>query len=125
MHELAVTQSLLNLVLERATEAHAARVTGIYVEIGELSSYVDDSVSFYWDTISSGTIAESAQLHFERIPIELECTRCATRFSPDGKSFDCPHCGSHEVGVVQGDAFRTVALDIEKSTPEHVVEDLK
>ena len=125
MHELPVTQSLLDLVVQRAAEVGAARVTDIYVEIGELSSYVDDSVSFYWDIISQGSVAEGARLHFERIAMELECARCATRFAPDGKSFDCPRCGSHEVGVTRGDVFQMVALDIEKSTPEHVVEEMK
>lgn len=114
MHELPVTQALLELVLERGAGANAARVTDIYVEIGQLSSYVDDSVQFYWDIISRGTMAERARLHFRRIPLELRCTICGEQFHPSGESFACPHCGSDAVMVAAGEAFCMVGLDVEK-----------
>jgi len=38
-------------------KANASKVTGINLVIGQLSSIVDDSIQFYWDTISEGTIA--------------------------------------------------------------------
>ncbi|HEX2994458.1 MAG TPA: hydrogenase maturation nickel metallochaperone HypA, partial [Anaerolineales bacterium] len=73
MHELAVTQSILDLALKHADQAAAKRVTDIHIVMGELSSNVDDSIQFYWEIIAKGTLAEGAQLHFQRVPAEFEC----------------------------------------------------
>ncbi len=119
MHELAVTQSLLKLAVEHAEAAKAKQVTDIYIEIGQLSSYVDESIQFYWELIAKGTIAEKAILHFHRVPMELECRECRTCFNPDGVSFECPKCKSDRVVVISGDVFQMTGLDIEKSKPKN------
>lgn len=121
MHELSVTQALLDLALEHAKKAKAARVDGIYVEVGRLSSYVDDSIQFYWDILSQGTMAEGAQLHFKRIPFEMQCNECDVTFYPDPDTFDCPHCGSREVHVAAGEELRMTAIDIEREGETEVI----
>ena len=118
MHELSVTQSLLKLAVEHAEAAKATRVTDIYIEIGQLSSYVDESVQFYWELIGKGTVAQGAKLHIHRVPMELECRDCGTCFRPKGASFECPKCKSDRVEVVSGDVFQLVGLDIEKAKPK-------
>lgn len=55
MHEMAVTEGLLTLAEEHAGKAQAARVTDVYMVIGQLSSFVDDSIQFYWEIMSEGT----------------------------------------------------------------------
>ena len=49
MHELAVTESILKTSLEYAEKEQAKKVTDVFLVIGKLSSYVDDSIQFYWD----------------------------------------------------------------------------
>lgn len=113
MHELPVTESILELVERHAREANAARVTDLYLVIGNLSSLVDDSIQFYWDIISEGTVAQGAQLHFERIPGELFCLDCGSRYAMADTTFACPSCGGTHVKVVAGDEFRLDAIDVE------------
>ncbi|MEX2143269.1 MAG: hydrogenase maturation nickel metallochaperone HypA [Anaerolineales bacterium] len=122
MHELSVTQALLDLVVQRAATAQAARVTDIYIEIGDLASYVDESIQFYWDIISAGTAAKGARLHFERIPLTMHCTACEKSFQPDGKTFNCPGCGSEKVRVMSGEEFRLVGLDVERAAQPSALE---
>src|SRR3990172_9494188 len=102
MHERAVTESLLEIALRHAGQAGATRITGLYLVIGHLSSFIDDSVQFYWDILSEGTIAERATLHFRRIPVEMACLDCQSRYSPTDKDFACPHCSSSRVKVIAG-----------------------
>lgn len=113
MHELSVTQSLLEIALNRAGQAQARRVTDLHLVVGALSPFVDSSVQFYWDIVSEGTAAQGARLHFERMPLQLICSECQQRFAPDGESFDCPQCGSSAVRVTGGDQFYLHSIEIE------------
>lgn len=113
MHELPVSQSLLEIALRHAEGAHAVRVTQLNLVIGELSSIVDESIQFYWDIISRGTIAEGAVLSFERTPGLLRCTACGHTFSLNGYDFSCPECRGTQVVTVGGDDFRLDSIEIE------------
>lgn len=113
MHELAVTENLLEIAVRHGEAAQARRVTDLYLRIGQLSSFVDDSVQFYWDIISKGTICEGAILHFERIPAQLQCLDCATTYNLEGEIQPCPQCGSLRVKVLRGDELKldSIAVD--------------
>ena len=113
MHELSITESILEIAQRHAAQANATRITNLYLVIGEFSSIVDDSIQFYWDIIAKDTIAKGAQLHFRRIPAELECTDCGTKFHPDGEDLACPSCGSAAVRITAGEEFYLEAIDVE------------
>lgn len=113
MHELSVTESILEIVLRHAKQASAMRVTQIDLVIGGLSSIVDDSVQFYFDLISQDTIAEGAQLVFHRTPGELRCWDCETTFMLNGRDFTCPECGSVRVQVIGGREFGVESIEVE------------
>jgi hydrogenase nickel incorporation protein HypA/HybF len=113
MHELAVTQSILEISLRYAQKAEAKQIININLVIGKFSSIVDDSVQFYWDTISMGTIAERAILHFERFPGEMTCLDCGHSFEPTDETFTCPQCLSPRVKITRGEEFRVDSIDVE------------
>lgn len=113
MHELSVTENLLDLALRHAAAKGAAHITDLHLVIGQLSSIVDDSVQFYWDIVSEGTLAEGARLHFERIPAEMHCQDCQQRFALNQDDFGCPACGSLRIKVSKGDEFYLESIEIE------------
>lgn len=114
MHELAVTESVLDIASKHAEEAHAKKVTDLYLVIGRLSSIVDDCVQFYWDIISKDTICEGSQLHFKRIPARLVCTECDHQYLLENDLMPCPNCGSARVRVLSGDEFNLDSIEIER-----------
>ena len=113
MHELPVTQSILEIALRHAKGAGASRITALNLTIGQLSSIVDDSVQFYWDIVAKDTIAEGARLIFNRLPIELLCLDCNRQYSPQNEDFACPDCNSTQVKVVSGKDFYLESIEIE------------
>ncbi len=113
MHELSVTQHMLEIVVRHAEQAQAARITDIHLVIGQLSSFIDESIQFYWDTLSSGTLAEGAQLHFERVPAQVECTECGQRSTLTESAQGCLACGSLNVRVVAGEEFYVRAIQVQ------------
>jgi hydrogenase nickel incorporation protein HypA/HybF len=114
MHELAVTEGVLEIALRHAEAAHATRILEIHLVVGRLSSIVDDSVQFYWNIIAAGTIAEGARLTFTRTPATLRCTACGAAFTlADQQEFRCPTCGSRDIYVTGGDDLRLDHLEVE------------
>lgn len=112
MHELPITQSILDISLRHAHDANAQRITDIHVVIGQLSSFVDDAIQMYWDIISDGTIAVGATLHFRRIPAEIRCEQCQQTYSIRERDFICPHCGSCRGEVICGDELYVESIDV-------------
>lgn len=113
MHELSVTQSILKIALEHAEKADAKRVTDLHIVLGELSTMVDDSIQFYWDTIARDTIAAGATLHFRRVPAELQCMSCFKKYRPTEEELVCPHCGGVGAKIIAGEELFVEAIDIE------------
>lgn len=114
MHELPITESILEIALRHARQNNAARITGINLVIGRLSSFVDESIQFYWDIVSDGTIAKGARLHFRRIPVRMLCHACLLEFSPTAGSLACPDCGSTRVKIITGEEFYVESIEIDQ-----------
>ena len=113
MHELAVTQSLLEITLRHAQNANARQVDNLYLVIGQLSSIIDDFVQFYWDIVAKDTIAEGSRLNFRRIDTQMECHDCQQIYTPGDHQFDCPNCGSSQVRILAGEEFYLEAIDVQ------------
>ena len=113
MHELAVTENILQIAVQHAAQDNAMRVTTLHLVIGQLSSIVDDSVQFYWDMISAGTMCEGAQLRFERRPALLKCRDCDQAYALNGELTDCPNCHSARVEVVAGEELYLDSIEVE------------
>jgi hydrogenase nickel incorporation protein HypA/HybF len=114
MHELAVTENILDIALKHAKQAGAIKVTDIHLVIGNLSSIIDDSVSFYWDILTEDTICSESKLHFKRIPAKLECLECGEAYSIDSGLSPCLKCGSAKVKVISGEEFWLDSIEVER-----------
>lgn len=114
MHELPVTQGILDVAIEAANDNGATRITDIYLVIGDLTSIVDDSVQFYFDFLSKDTVAEGAQLHFQREHAIALCQDCGeqTEVIPPLLP-ECPACGSSRIKVSGGREFYVDSIEID------------
>jgi len=114
MHELAVTENILEIASRHANQAGAKKVTSIQIVIGSLSSIVDDSVQFYWEIISKESICEGSILSFNRIPAQIQCDDCNHTFEIKGDLLGCQNCGSSRIKVISGDEFYLESIEVEK-----------
>ena len=113
MHELSITQNILEIALRHGEQARASRIIRLNMVVGELASVIDDSVQFYWDIVARDTMAEGAELCFERIPGSLRCLGCGETFRLEGREYVCPACGESQVAVAGGDEFRLASIEVE------------
>lgn len=113
MHEMAVTQSILDIAVKHAKQAGASRITGINLIIGELSGIVDESVQFYFDFLSRDTMAEGARLAFDRRPAVYRCRECETTYHPNGYDWVCPACDALAFEVLSGREFQIESIEVD------------
>lgn len=113
MHEFSVTQAIINIALEEAKLAHATRITGINLVVGEVSSIIDDCVQFYFNFLSRDTLASGAILSFTRIPMQVRCRNCELTFSPDRWPWSCPQCSQWNAEIVAGQEFYIDSIEVE------------
>jgi len=112
MHELAVTESILEIVQRHAARADADKILRIHLVIGELSSIVDDSVQFYFDHLAADSVAEGAELVFRRIPVTVRCRACDHEWAPKDADWTCPACGHTGPLVVAGREFYVESIEV-------------
>ncbi len=67
MHEAGIADRILDIVVARAHEAGAPRITAIHLEAGALAAVSEDSLRFHWEQHAAGTPAEGAVLHFTEV----------------------------------------------------------
>lgn len=113
MHELGVTENIVNIALSKAEEAQASKILKITIVIGELSGFVPDCIDFYFNSLSKDTIAMEAKLDFDIIPARFRCRDCSTISSPEGMLWICPSCQSHSMEVTGGQEFYIKDLEVE------------
>mgnify|MGYP000129696916 CR=1 FL=1 len=114
MHELSITESLLEIVLRHAA---GRRVAAVHLLIGELSTFVDESIEMYWNELSRNTLAEGAKLQFRREPGALLCLDCQKEFSIHAPEFLCPGCGSARARLARGQDCYVESIEVEDGTP--------
>jgi hydrogenase nickel incorporation protein HypA/HybF len=108
MHELAITEGVVEAVTGRLPDA---RVTCVRLEIGALSGVVADSVRFCFDLVTEGTNLEGARLEITEPPGLCSCRVCGQQFAPDGPLLLCP-CGSIEISVLSGSELKITSVQV-------------
>jgi hydrogenase nickel incorporation protein HypA/HybF len=115
LHELSITREILDIILDTAGRNNARSVESVNIELGQLSTFDEESIRFYFEFLSKGTFAEGAKLVFKRIPAVAKCKKCGKDFEPGDVFFSsCPLCGSTEYEVISGDTVKVVNMRIEE-----------
>jgi len=113
VHELAITEQMLNIALDEAKAAQVSKITKINLVIGELSGVVSDCVLFYFDFLKKDTAAEEATIDFEPVPAELRCRDCLAEFALPDSLWICPNCQSSSIEVISGRHCYVESIEVE------------
>ena len=114
MHELSVTQSILDIAVKHAQRANATRILSINVVVGDLTGFVPDSIQFYFDFMSRDTLAAGATLNIERVPARVQCRECGAEYHPpDTRLWSCPECNALGGEIIAGREFSVASLEVE------------
>lgn len=104
---------MLDLVLEEAKQANAARVGRINLVVGEMSGVVDRCVEFYFEFLSQDTIARGATLSFRKVPTQARCRSCREVFTPKEFDWSCPKCRERQAELIAGKELYLESIEVE------------
>ena len=113
MHELSITQAMIELVQQHAESAGAARVGRINLIVGEMTGFVDECVQFYFDQLSKDTIMENAELTFKRVPTTGRCRDCKHEFEIQEMDWVCPSCKGNNIQLVGGNELFVESIEVD------------
>jgi hydrogenase nickel incorporation protein HypA/HybF len=108
MHELAITQSLIDAIVEQLGHA---RVTAVNVQVGKVSGVVPDAIRFCFDLVAEGTPVEGALLRIDEPAGLARCRSCGDEFAVDDLVLLCP-CGSADVELRRGSELLLTSVEV-------------
>ena len=108
MHELAITQSVVDAVTERTGSAPVACVR---VRVGRLAGVVPDAMRFCFEMVAAGTPCEGAALEIDEPVGRARCRSCGADFETAEVLPLCP-CGSADIAVQGGTELRIREVEL-------------
>ncbi len=111
MHELAIAQNVLDVVLDEGHRHRLKRVTSIRIQVGALAAVVPEALSFCFEMTSQNTIAAGARLDIETTPVVARCLQCLETFSVENHVFLCPNCHQPAMDLVSGRELLVASIE--------------
>jgi hydrogenase nickel incorporation protein HypA/HybF len=108
MHELSISQGIVESVCEAVPEGQVLVVT---VEIGKLSGVVPDAVRFCFDTCTQGTRLEGARLDIVDVQGRGRCPTCQQELEMEELITRCT-CGNPFLEVLRGQELRIRSVEV-------------
>ena len=113
MHEMSLAEGVLQLIEDSARQQDFAKVSTVWLEIGELSGVEVESMKFCFDAVTRDSVAQGARLEIITLPGTGWCMACAVTVPMHEVFGECPHCGGHQMQVTGGTEMRLKELEVE------------
>jgi len=109
MHEMALAQGILAVVLDAAEDEPVRRVR---VRVGALQQIVPDSLQFSFQLLSEGTPAFGGALEIKPVSARIRCKTCGAKSILKASLFRCKYCRADNVEIVTGNELLVDAVEL-------------
>jgi len=113
MHEMALAESVIQIVEETARKSAAAAVRAVWLEIGRLSHVEPEALRFAFDVVKRNGPAHGARLEIVATEGAAWCMKCSRTVTLGRLGDACPHCGSYQLQVTAGDEMRVKEIEVD------------
>lgn len=112
MHELSIAESVVQIACR---QAYDRRVTKVWMKVGHLRQVVPSALSFSFELVAEGTLAEGAELALEEVPVVGKCHECGEQSQPDNFPLQCTACKSLDLEILCGEELLVESLELEEA----------
>jgi len=113
VHELSLSNGMLDIIQRQALEQRFARVRVVRLEIGALSCVEPDALAFCFESVTRGSVAEGAALDIVTVAGDAWCWDCEAGVSLFRRGEACARCGGYRLQVRNGEQIRLKELEVE------------
>lgn len=113
MHEMALAQSVVQIIEDAAVREAFRRVRTVWLEVGRLSCVEPEAMRSAFEVASRATPAEGAVLEIVELEGRGRCPGCGAEVALEAREDACPECGSYGLSVSAGTQLRVRELEIE------------
>ena len=112
MHEMALMESVREIVDDTVRANGGSRVAVVRLRIGALASVEPRALRFAFDVVMKGGPAESAALEIETTPGTAWCWDCSQPVALASGEVGCAACGGHRLQITGGTEMRVHEIDL-------------
>jgi len=95
VHELGITQGIIDRARETAVANGARKVTALYLTMTPAADFTFDSIEMYFEMLTEeDDLLRGARLDLTWAPVAATCLSCSDEFSTEAPRPVCPQCGS-------------------------------
>ena len=113
MHELGLVNYTVKQVTRIAEENKVDRIASVTLEFGEVPGIITSYLYDYWNWyIKKFPVLEGAKLICEEIPAVTWCDDCKKTYPTVKYGKTCPHCGSGNTWLLQGNEMNIKQIEV-------------
>ena len=115
MHELGIVFYIIRDVKQAAQENGVPHVDAVVMNIGEVSTVVPEYLTDCWRwAADKEDVLRGAELRCDIIPAITRCNACGKEYPTVKHGKKCPHCGSEDTFLAQGNEVEIKHIEIKK-----------
>lgn len=119
MHELGIVFHIADSVEKIAEENGVSKVLGVTLEIGEVSTVMGDYLTDCWNwNAKKSEVLNGCELKIETVKAITHCDGCGRRYETVAHGKICPHCGSENTWLLQGNEVSIKEISVEDMKEE-------
>ena len=113
MHEYSIVQALLEQCESHAKANDATKVVKVVTKIGKLSGVEPHLLETAFETFKEKTVCDGAEFVMKLQDLKLYCNDCHQESEQSEVRYQCAHCESIDVKVIDGEDMFLMSLEME------------
>ena len=113
MHELGIVFYIIRDVKQAAEENHVEKVSGVVMDIGEVSTIVPEYLTDCWRWAADREdLLRGCELKINIVPAVTHCDGCACDYGTVEHGKTCPVCGSTQTWLLRGNEVEIRSIEV-------------
>ena len=113
MHELGIVFYIIRDVRQAAEEHHVEHVSGVVMNIGEVSTIVPEYLTDCWRwAADKEDLLRGCELKINTIPAVTHCDGCGRDYETVPHGRICPYCNSPDTWLLRGNEVEIKEIEV-------------
>lgn len=113
MHEYSIVQALIEQCEDHAKANDSTKVIKVVTKIGKLSGVEPHLLETAFETFKENTVCDGAEFVMNLQDLKLHCNVCKEESEQSEVRYQCVHCQSTDVSVLDGEDMYLMTLEME------------